>query len=101
MLIGLELMNQITTNNRFETKSLTSTRTVFGCVITGKAKVAEFRDRNSPSEADCNFLQTISAQVISKFRDTEEVPSTVPSLTETAIVTKKNNFEGTTKLVNG
>ena len=101
MLIGVELMNQMTTNDRFPEKdSLTFTRTVFGWVITGRAEVAKFRDQNSLSEAVCNFLQTNSAQDISKFWCTEEVPSTKPSLTEAEIVTK-NHFEATTKLVNG
>ena len=88
-LIGVELMNQITTNDRFQGKDLTFTRTIFGWVITGRAEVAKFRDRNSPSKAVCNFLQTNSAQVISKLSCTEEVPSTTPSLTEAEMVTKK------------
>ena len=100
MLIGVELMNQITTNDRFQEEDLTFTRTVFGWVITGRAEVAKFRDQNSPSETVCNFLQTNSAQDISKFWCTEEVPSTKPSLAEAEMVTK-NHFEATKKLVNG
>ena len=99
-LIGVELMNQITTNDRFQEKDRTFTRTVFGFVITGRAEVAKFRDQNSPSEAVCNFLQTNSAQDISKFWCPEEVPSTKPYLTEAEMVTKKH-FEATSKLVNG
>ena len=57
MLIGVEVMNQITTNDRFHEKDLTFTRTVLGWVISGKAEVAKFRDQDSPSEAVCNFLQ--------------------------------------------
>ena len=67
MLIGVELMNEITTNDRFKEKSLIFTRTMFGWVITGRAKVADFRDQNSPSEAVCNFLQTNSANDFSMF----------------------------------
>ena len=89
MLIGVELMNQITTIDPFQEKDLTFTRTVFSWCITGRAEVAKFRDQNSPSEAVCNFLQTNSAQDISKFWCTEEVPSTKPSLTEAEMVTKK------------
>ena len=51
MLIGVELMNQITTNDRSQEKDLTFTRTVFGWVITGRAEVAKYRNQNSPSEA--------------------------------------------------
>ena len=91
MLIGVELMNQITTNDRFQEKDLTFTR---------RAEVANFRDQNSLSEAVCNILQTNSAQDVSKFWCTEEVPSTKTSLTEAELVTK-NHFEATTKLVNG
>ena len=100
MLLGVELMNEITTNDRFQEKSLTFTRTVFGWVITGRAKVDKFRDQNSHLEVVCNFLQTNSAQDISKFWCTEEVPSTKPSLTEAEMVTK-NHYDATTKLVNG
>ena len=100
MLLGVELMNEITTNDRFQEKTLTFTRTVFGWVITGRAKVDKFRDQNSHLEVVCNFLQTNSAQDISKFWCTEEVPSTKPSLTEAEMVTK-NHYDATTKLVNG
>ena len=93
-------MNQITTNDCFQEKDLTFTRTVFGWVITGRAEVVKLRDQNSPSEAVCNFLQTNSAQDIIKFWCTEEVPSTKPSLTEAEKVTK-NHCEATTKLVKG
>ena len=81
-------MNQMTINDRFQEKSVTLTRTVYGWVITGRAIVAEFRDQNSP-EPICNFLQSNSAQDISKFVFTEKVPSTKPSLTEAKVVTKK------------
>ena len=85
----MKLTNQITTNDRFQEKDPAFTRTVFGWVITGRAEVAKFRDQNSPSVAVCNFLQTNSAQDISNFCCTAEMPSTKHSLTEAEMVTKK------------
>ena len=88
-LIVVELMNEITTNDRFREKFLTFTRIVFVWVITVRAEVVKFRDKNSSSQAICNFLQTNCAQYTSKFWCTEEMPST-SFLTDAEIVTKSD-----------
>ena len=100
MLIGVELMNEITNNDRFQQKSLTFTRTVFGWVITGRAKTTKIGNHNSSSEAVCNFLQTNSALDISKFWCTERVPSTESTFTDSEMVTK-NHYDCTTKFIDG
>ena len=97
MLIGVELMNAITTNDRFQEKSVTITRTMFGWVITGREKVADFRDQNSFSEAVCKFLQTKMRMISASSGALERCHQ--PSLSSQKQVTK-NYFEAT-KSVNG
>ena len=92
-------MNEITTNDRFQQKSLTLTRTVFGWVITGRAEITKMGNHNSSSsEIVCNFLQTNSALGISKFWCTEKV--TKSTFTESEMVTN-NHYDCTTKLIDG